>query len=117
MKKGDVVLAPFPFTDLSQTKLRPAVVLYVFPEGLDVTLCFISSRNLDSIDTTELLLSESNPEFVATGLKTTSKVRSARVVTVERKLITRKLGTLGSQYLQRLDEALIQAFQLSLTET
>jgi mRNA interferase MazF len=47
LTKGDVVLVPFPFTDLSQTKLRPAIVLYVQPEGEDITLCFISSQNLD----------------------------------------------------------------------
>lgn len=116
MNKGDVVLALFPFTDFSQTKLRPAIVLYVFPGGLDVTICFISSRNLNAIDATEFLIDESNSEFIATGLKTASKVRSARIVTVERKLITRKLGKLGPQYLQILDKALIQTFQLSSTE-
>jgi mRNA interferase MazF len=50
LAKGDVVLVPFPFTDLSQTKLRPAIVLYVQPEGKDITLCFISSQNLDRVE-------------------------------------------------------------------
>ena len=40
--KGKIVLIPFPFTDLTATKLRPALVLY---EGeKDVIVAFISSR-------------------------------------------------------------------------
>ncbi|MEM3464070.1 MAG: type II toxin-antitoxin system PemK/MazF family toxin, partial [Candidatus Bathyarchaeia archaeon] len=40
--KGKIVLIPFPFTDLTRTKLRPALVLF---EGeKDVIVAFISSR-------------------------------------------------------------------------
>ena len=40
MKKGDVVLIKFPFTDLSGSKLRPAVVL--FDSGNDLIAAFIT---------------------------------------------------------------------------
>ncbi len=40
--KGKIVLVPFPFTDLTAAKLRPALVLF---EGRrDVVVAFISSR-------------------------------------------------------------------------
>jgi mRNA interferase MazF len=107
LAKGDVVLVPFPFTDLSQTKLRPAIVLYVQPEGEDITLCFISSQNLDRVSRDELIIDLSNPEFAQTGLKSTSKVRVSRIVTLERQLIKRKLGRLGLQLLENVDSILV----------
>ena len=114
INKGDIVLVPFPFTNLSETKLRPAVVLWVDPSGQDVTLCFISSQNVEWVNDDEFVIQTSDDEFSQTGLKVTSKVRVARVVTLERRLLQRRLGNLGSEYLRHLDLALVQAFQISL---
>ena len=41
--KGDVVVVPFPFSDLTAAKRRPALVITAFP-GDDVILCQITSR-------------------------------------------------------------------------
>ena len=41
MKKGTVILIPFPFTDLTGSKIRPAVVLT--HNETDVTICFVTS--------------------------------------------------------------------------
>jgi mRNA interferase MazF len=41
--KGDVVVVPFPFSDLTQAKRRPALVLSVL-EGDDLILCQITSQ-------------------------------------------------------------------------
>jgi mRNA interferase MazF len=112
MNKGDIVLVPFPFTDLSQTKLRPAIVLWADYIGNDVTLYFVSSQQLDTLAIGEFLLDATDPEFPNTGLKTSSKVRVTRIMTVERKLIVRRLGKLGTSQIQVLNLSIVQAFQL-----
>lgn len=41
--RGDVVVVPFPFSDLSATKRRPALVVATL-SGVDVMLCQITSQ-------------------------------------------------------------------------
>lgn len=110
--KGDIVLVPFPFTDLSQTKLRPAVVLWSDRFGQDVTLCFVSSQNIDRLKAEEFILDPQDSEFLGTGLKTISKVKVSRVITLERGLIKRRVGQLGINHIHRLNTLLQQVFQL-----
>lgn len=110
--KGDIVLVRFPFTDLSQTKLRPAVVLWASSASQDITLCFISSQNVDHTEQGEFVLDKADSEFSQTGLKVTSKVRVTRIATLERQLLQRRLGKLGASQIQQLNAALIQVFQL-----
>ena len=90
------------------------MILWVDPLGQDVTLCFISSQKVDRISDDEFVIQIGDDEFLQTGLKVASKVRVARVVTLDRKLLQRRLGSLGSAYLHILDLALVQAFKISL---
>ncbi len=43
--KGDVVVVPFPFSDLTQSKRRPALVIAEL-EGDDLILCQITSQSI-----------------------------------------------------------------------
>jgi mRNA interferase MazF len=112
VSKGDIILVPFPFTDLSQTKLRPAVVLWADGKGQDVTLCFISSQKVETLAANEFAIAANDPQFSMTGLKITSKVRVTRIVTLERRMLRRRLGKLSEQLIEHLDQVLRQAFQL-----
>jgi mRNA interferase MazF len=63
--RGSVVLVPFPFTDLSGRKRRPALV--VSPDGFheeDLILCVITSRVPDNLADHEVLL---EPTDMLTG--------------------------------------------------
>lgn len=43
LRRGDIVLVPFPFTNLTTEKLRPAVIVSIDPQETDVVIAFISS--------------------------------------------------------------------------
>jgi mRNA interferase MazF len=107
------VLIEFPFTDLTQTKLRPAVVLTANLAIDEITLCFISSQRIDQLNAAEFALLVSDSDFPQTGLRISSKVRVTRMTTLSRRLIMKQLGTLGTQHVEQLENILIQAFQLS----
>jgi len=112
ISKGDIVLVNFPFTDLSQTKLRPALVLWLSRTGNDVTLCAITSQNISNVNLEEFVIDASDPEFTNTGLRVSSKVRVTRIATLNHLLVARKLGKLSSKQVQVLNATMIQAFQL-----
>lgn len=88
------------------------MVLYDAPTGNDVTLCFITSQRLQELGPGEFVMAPSDPDFSLTQLKVASKVRVTRIATLERRLIPRHLGQLGPHYLQQLNTALIEVFQL-----
>jgi len=67
--RGDVVVIPFPFSDLSQAKRRPALVLAEL-EGNDRILCQITSQLVQ--DKYAIQLDED--DFAKGGLKQTSQV-------------------------------------------
>ena len=97
---------------MSQKKLRPALVLWASSSIHEITICFISSQNVTSLSLDEFALNASDPEFTSTGLRVFSKVIVTRIVSLQQRLIMRRLGELGSQQMQQLNATIIQAFQL-----
>ncbi len=114
LARGDIVLAAFPFTDLSAQKRRPALVLNENTDQGDVILAFISSQIPSSLPPSILFLENSDPEFQQTGLKTDSVIRLDKIATIERHLITRRLGKLPDNRLQEMEQALAHVLRISL---
>ena len=112
LAKGDVVLAQFPFTDLSQVKLRPAIVLQSSQLKDEITICFVSSQKVNQLAEDEFALLDTDLEFANTGLRISSKIRVTRIVTLSRQLIPKRLGQLGTTQIQILNAKFKKSFQI-----
>ena len=105
MPKGNIVLIPFPFTDLSDNKLRPALVLA--ENSLDVTVSFITTQ-LQWQEPTDILLQSG----AKNGIKKTSLVRLSKIATIDRALIIGTIGYISSAQIIELNLKLKLIFQL-----
>lgn len=99
------MLVPFPFTDLTGRKQRPALV--VAPSSIhpdNVILCAITSQVPSSLSQWELLLEAS--DLVERRLPKPSIVQVAKLFTCHRSLVRSRFGTLEAaklaEVLQRL---------------
>lgn len=87
--KGEVVVVPFPFSDLTQAKRRPALVVAAL-QGDDVILCQITSQSVR--DT--YVLSLEDTDFSRGSLKQSSNIRPNRLFTADSHLILYSIGIL-----------------------
>lgn len=113
MKRGAVVLAVLPFTDLTGQKRRPAVV--VSPEnrpGDDVLVAFVTSFAGAPLQATDLLISEDDPDFKGTGLKRSSVVKLQKLFTLQKGLLVGRLGDLSPRLIEEMDARLRLALGL-----
>jgi mRNA interferase MazF len=100
---GSIVLVPFPFSDLSQSKLRPAVVLADAGRG-DAVLCQITSNPYADPLAVELSASD----FATGSLQRTSYARPSKLFTASIGLIVREVGTLRPESLTRITECVVK---------
>ena len=108
-----VILVPFPFDDLSGTKVRPAVCLTgAIGTHRHVVLAFITSVVPPNPEPTDLLLEPSSADFAQTGLRVRSALRLHRVVTVSASIIQRQLGELGPALQAQVQQRLRTMFAL-----
>ncbi len=105
MKKGDVVLIKFPFTDLSGSKLRPAVVL--FDSGNDLIAAFITGvLAVKSIGDISLKRNDRN------GLKKDSVLKLSKLATLSKDLVAGKIGALSEDELTGINHGLREMLNL-----
>ena len=95
--KGDVVVVPFPFSDLTQAKTRPALVITAL-EGDNVILCQITSQTIKG----NYALSPDDKDFETGSLKQSINVRPNRIFTVDSHIILYQVGSLKIEKLSEI---------------
>ncbi len=112
-QRGDIVLIPFPYTDLSATKTRPAVVVssaIYHAARPDLLLAYVSSQVSRANPVVDYVLADWRPA----GLLRPSFVRP-KVAAVEPTLVVHRVGALSARDLVEVDRRLRRA--MALVET
>ena len=100
--KGDVIVVPFPFSDLTQSKRRPALVVAPL-EGDDVILCQITSKAVRD----NYAIPLDDKEFATGSLQQASNIRPNRIFTADSHIVLYRVGTLKKEKLSEVVESII----------
>ena len=107
ISRGDIVLLSFPFTNLKSSKVRPALVVSddsYNKQTNDAVFIFITSKKHSS--QYDLRIEKTNKSFKLTGLKAPSTLRISKIMSLEKRLVQRKLGIADSIIMRKVNAAL-----------
>lgn len=106
MDIGDILLIPFPFTDLSGIKTRPVVVLGKVKD--DIIVAFISSETSNQLPSDIFLVADEE-----NGLKRDSLLKVHKLATLHKKLALGSIGSLNVNIQSQIRDALSCLFGFS----
>ena len=103
-KRGDIVLVPFPFSNQTTTKKRPAVIVssdVYNNDSSDIVIIAITGKTDKVLSIGECLIED----WRAAGLLKPSAIKPA-ISTIEQTLVLKKLGRLSSKDLISMENTL-----------
>jgi mRNA interferase MazF len=113
LRKGDIVLITFPWTDLTSSKVRPALVISdnsFNKQNQDAIFVLITSKKY--IGRFDLYVDTKDESFRGTGLKISSTFRMSKIMTLEQGLAKRRLGHASEKLLGKIQNSLKVLFNL-----
>ena len=105
MKRGDIILITAPFSDLTSSKVRPALV--ISPEDQtesDVVVALITTNIHRSLRPSDHAIKTGDKEFSAAGLRFDSVFRMAKLFNLNKALAKRKLGEAPRTLIKKLEK-------------
>tara|TARA_Y100000310_G_scaffold345532_1_gene466147 strand:- start:11220 stop:11567 length:348 start_codon:yes stop_codon:yes gene_type:complete len=106
-EQGDIVLVPFPFTNLSGIKQRPVLILSskeYNQKGEDIITCGITSNLSDKEHS--ILITEK--EMLSGKLPKASRIKSDKIFTLEKSIVKRKFGKVNSSVLEKVKKEIFE---------
>ena len=97
--KGDVVVTPFPFSDLTSSVKRPALVITAL-KGEDVILCQITSKERDDIHQISL----NKKDFSQGRLKINCFIKPSILFTLRNSIILYKAGKINKSKITEVED-------------
>ena len=105
IKKWDIILINFPFTDGSLSKRRPGTIIAVVINDLgkeDAIIAAITSqKGMRGVE-----IDTSHPEFLQTGLRSASRILPGKLFTCAKSEVDRVIGTLGASLQEQVKNRL-----------
>jgi mRNA-degrading endonuclease toxin of MazEF toxin-antitoxin module len=108
----DIVLAAFPFTDLSNSKRRPYVVLAAAESPGDFIVAFVTTGAPVRFPRFGVFVAPSHPDWKPTRLKLPSVIRADRLCTLNTKVISGRVGVLSTELQNDVRQQLKLLFHL-----
>ena len=103
--KGDVVVLPFPYTDFSSVKKRPAVVIATL-KGQNVILAQITTNQRNDED----LVSLAKKDFASGSLSSDSFIMASLIFTADSSKIEYKIGKIKQEKIKEIQNKLVEVF-------
>lgn len=115
VQRGDVVLVDYPYSSGSGTKVRPVLVIQNDRDNqrlLNTIVVQITSVTRRVLESTQVLIELDSPAGVQSGLRQNSVVNCVNLLTLDKDMILRKLGSLQDSTLQLVNTSLKVALEL-----
>jgi mRNA interferase MazF len=115
-RRGDVVIAVFPYVGGGASKNRPAIVVQcdALNSKLDNTVVAMVTGNTRfvAVEPTQFLIDPATPDGKSSGVAHASAVKCANLMTIAQKDILQTLGHLSDALKQQLNDGLKEALAL-----
>lgn len=108
-RQGDIVLLPYPFSNLKENKVRPAIIISNNTYNKKSVDCvMVPMTSVIKKENYSVLVKRQ--DLSSGHLLKTSRVRVDKIFSIEKNLIVMKIGKLNDEIFQKIKKKLIRIF-------